>query len=66
MILNLLDYLLDSFAVFCHCRKIFIPDVNPELFELFLGYLYSGVVDTDNMVVDRLMDLLALADKYEV
>lgn len=47
-------------------RRILIPDTSPCLFNKFLGYLYSGILDTDSLSVDELAEMIALSDKYEV
>ena len=43
-----------------------IPDTSPCLFYKFLGYLYSGILDTGSLSLDELTEMLALSDKYEV
>ena len=47
-------------------RKITVHDTNPQLFALFLDYLYSGQLDTADLTTEQLADLMALADRYEV
>ena len=47
-------------------RRIMIPDTSPCLFYKFLGYLYSGILDTGSLSLDELTEMLALSDKYEV
>ena len=48
------------------CRRILVPDTCPCLFYKFLGYLYSGVLDTRSLSLDEVTEMLALSDKYEV
>lgn len=48
------------------CRRILVPDTSPCLFYKFLGYLYSGVLDTRSLSLDEVTEMLALSDKYEV
>ena len=48
------------------CRRILVPDASPCLFYKFLGYLYSGVLDTRSLSLDEVTEMLALSDKYEV
>lgn len=48
------------------CRRILVPDTSPCLFHKFLGYLYSGVLDTRSLSLDEVTEMLALSDKYEV
>ncbi|XP_069124343.1 uncharacterized protein [Argopecten irradians] len=47
-------------------KKITVHDTNPEVFNLFLEYLYSGQVGGDGHTTEQLSDLLTLADRYEV
>lgn len=47
-------------------RRILVPDTSPCLFYKFLGYLYSGVLDTRSLSLDEVTEMLALSDKYEV
>ena len=47
-------------------RKITVHDTNPELFKLFLGYLYSGQLDASSLSTEQLADMMAVADRYEV
>lgn len=51
---------------FSHCRKITIHDTNPEIFSMFLEFLYSGHIQMDSLSTDQLTELLTLADRYEV
>ena len=53
-------------VMLCHvCRKITVHDTNPDLFRVFLGYLYSGQL-TSELTVEQLADLMTLSDRYEV
>ncbi|XP_039265805.2 uncharacterized protein LOC120341379 [Styela clava] len=47
-------------------REINIYECNPDLFEDFLRYLYTGRLDCNNISVDTLADMIALSDQYEV
>jgi BTB/POZ domain. len=47
-------------------RKIVIHDTSPFLFSTFLNYLYSGQLETKELSVDQLADLMLLSDRYEV
>ncbi|KAL9955418.1 hypothetical protein ACROYT_G036744 [Oculina patagonica] len=47
-------------------RRILVPDTSPCLFHKFLGYLYSGVLDTRSLSLDEVTEMLALSDKYEM
>ncbi|KAL5019275.1 hypothetical protein ScPMuIL_004997 [Solemya velum] len=47
-------------------KKITVHDTNPELFQLFLEYLYSGQIDTNELSTEQLADVMALADRYEM
>ncbi|KAJ8319387.1 hypothetical protein KUTeg_004478 [Tegillarca granosa] len=46
-------------------KKIAIHDTNPEVFSLFLEYLYSGQLKLETFSTEQLTDLLALGDRYE-
>ncbi len=35
------------------------------MFRTFLNYLYGGTLDTSSMSVDDIIELLAVADRYE-
>ena len=48
------------------CRKITVHDTNPELFQLFLEYLYSGQLETSEFSTEQLADMMTLCDRYEV
>lgn len=43
-----------------------IHDTSPFLFSTFLNYLYSGQLETKELSVDQLADLMLLSDRYEV
>ncbi|XP_077980159.1 uncharacterized protein LOC144435438 [Glandiceps talaboti] len=47
-------------------KKITVHDANPELFKLFLQFLYGGHLDTSNLTVEQLADMMSLSDRYEV
>ncbi|GFG38681.1 hypothetical protein Cfor_08266 [Coptotermes formosanus] len=47
-------------------RKIVIHDASPFLFSTFVNYLYSGQLETKELSVDQLADLMLLSDRYEV
>jgi len=47
----------------CSTPKGAIEDVKNEVFQKFLGFIYSGNVD---LTADDVIDLLDLANKYEV
>ncbi|XP_072029575.1 uncharacterized protein [Amphiura filiformis] len=47
-------------------RKIEVHDADPNLFRQFLGYLYSGGLETSAMSVEQLADMMSLSDRYEV
>ena len=53
----------------CHivfaCRKITVHDTNPDLFRVFLAYLYSGQLKSE-LTVEQLADMMTLSDHYEV
>jgi hypothetical protein len=52
--------------VFSFDRKIVIHDASPFLFSTFVNYLYSGQLETKELSVDQLADLMLLSDRYEV
>jgi len=52
--------------VFPFNRKIVIHDASPFLFSTFVNYLYSGQLETKELSVDQLADLMLLSDRYEV
>ena len=43
-----------------------IHDTNPEVFMLFLEYVYGGDLDISHSTSEQLTELLTLADRYEV
>lgn len=45
-------------------RKIMIMEIKPYIFKLFLKFIYSGILDTED--VDHLLELVAVANKYSV
>ncbi|XP_063445642.1 uncharacterized protein LOC134725615 [Mytilus trossulus] len=47
-------------------KKITIHDTNPEVFNLFLEFVYGGNLDTSHSTPEQLTELLTLADRYEV
>ena len=47
-------------------RQIIIHDTSPQLFQIFLEYLYGGQVDTGQLMTDQLASLMQLSDRYEV
>ena len=46
-------------------RCIIIHDCEEVVFRTFLSYLYGGTLDTSSMSVDDIIELLAVADRYE-
>ena len=36
------------------------------MFKVFLKFVYSGQLDTSKMSVDEIIEMLAVADRYEV
>jgi len=46
--------------------KIVIHDMDESMFKLFLKFVYSGHLDTDKMSMEEIIELLAVADRYEV
>ena len=59
---------------YCHCSlslslsfiRIIIKDVDVSLFRSFLEYLYGKPLDYANMSKEEIIELLAIADRYEV
>lgn len=52
-----------------HCfvhRKITFPDCSAPLLTLFLQYLYGGSVDYWSITNEQLIELLVMADRFEV
>ncbi|ESO87118.1 hypothetical protein LOTGIDRAFT_229277 [Lottia gigantea] len=47
-------------------KKIVVHDTNPELFELFLKYIYTGELDSQDITAEQLADMLTLCDRYEM
>ncbi|XP_064478607.1 uncharacterized protein LOC135391955 isoform X2 [Ornithodoros turicata] len=47
-------------------RKIVVHDTTPEVFGLFLEYLYCGFLNTDELGAEQLSELMQLGDRYEV
>ena len=47
-------------------RKIPVHDTHPEIFKLFLEFLYGGKLEMSELSTEQLSDLLVLADRYEV
>lgn len=41
-------------------------DTNPDLFKLFLQYLYSGQLETGQLTTEQLADMMSVSDRYEV
>jgi len=35
-------------------------------FQLFLTFVYSGILETDKMSMEEIIEMLAIADRYEV
>ena len=46
------------------CRRIAIPDVEEDVFRLFLNYLYGGHLDASHLPTDTLAELMAVADRW--
>ncbi|KAH7943682.1 hypothetical protein HPB52_009887 [Rhipicephalus sanguineus] len=47
-------------------RKITVHDTHPEVFQLFLEYLYRGCLDSRQLTTEQLVELMQLGDRYEV
>lgn len=47
-------------------RKITIHDTSPDLFRLFLEYLYGGNIELNELSTEQIADLITLADRYDV
>eukprot|EP00088_Acartia_fossae_P041357 TRINITY_DN4326_c0_g1_i2.p1 TRINITY_DN4326_c0_g1~~TRINITY_DN4326_c0_g1_i2.p1 ORF type:complete len:896 (+),score=163.77 TRINITY_DN4326_c0_g1_i2:159-2846(+) len=49
-------------------RRIVLRDCSPEVFKIFLQFIYSGLykLDLNTLPVQILVDLLLVADRYEV
>lgn len=46
--------------------KIVIYDMEESTFRLFLKFVYSGHLDMDKMSMEEIIEMLAVADRYEV
>lgn len=61
-------------STYSHCSlslslsfiRIIIKDVDVSLFCSFLEYLYGKPLDYANMSKEEIIELLAIADRYEV
>lgn len=42
-----------------------VHDCEESVFRTFLNYLYGGTLDTSSMSLDDIVELLAVADRYE-
>ena len=47
-------------------RKITIHDTSPELFRMFLEYLYGGNIEMNELSTEQIADMMTLADRYDV
>lgn len=47
-------------------KKIEVHDTDPDLFNQFLVFLYSGQINTAEMSTDQITDMLSLGDRFEV
>jgi len=47
-------------------RKITVHDTDPRLFRQFLEYVYSGVVELNDLSTEQIADMMTLADRYDV
>ena len=47
-------------------RRIVVQDIEESLFRSFLHYLYGGHLDLASMSQQEVVELLAVADRYEV
>lgn len=47
-------------------RKFYIEDTNPTLFAIFIRYLYTFDVDFTDINTGDMMELMSIADRYEV
>lgn len=56
----------DNLFLYLISRQIIIHDTSPQLFQIFLEYLYGGQVDTGQLMTDQLASLMQLSDRYEV
>ncbi|CAN8003004.1 unnamed protein product, partial [Ixodes hexagonus] len=46
--------------------KSMVHDTHPEVFRLFLEYLYRGCLDSRTLATEQLVELMQLGDRYEV
>ena len=46
--------------------KIEIHDMDESMFKLFLKFIYCGHLDTSKMSMEEVINMLAVADRYEV
>ncbi|CAH0555390.1 unnamed protein product [Brassicogethes aeneus] len=47
-------------------KRIFVHDSNPTIFKMFLKYLYMDKINFSSLNSDQRIDVLVLADRYEV
>lgn len=47
-------------------RKVTVSDVSPEIFKLFLQFLYCGTLDMKSLSTEQIADLMVFSDQYEV
>ncbi len=47
-------------------RKITLHDLDPDIFRLFVKYLYTGSLPSNEINFDECVELAKLADLYEV
>ena len=47
-------------------RTIHVYDTDKESFEIFLKFIYTGDLETESTSLENLVELIALADRYEV
>lgn len=47
-------------------NRIVVQDIDISLFRIFLEYLYGKPLDYENCTQEELLELLAVADRYEV
>ena len=53
-------------AVLFYFRTIHVYDTDKESFEMFLKFIYTGHLETESTSLENLVELIALADRYEV
>jgi hypothetical protein len=46
-------------------RKVTLSDVNPEIFKLFLQFLYCGTLHMKSLSTQQIADLMVFSDQYE-